>query len=125
MKGMKIVILFVMLTSMFSCASGHMDFDFSPYSQPGVLGDGEFIGEVSQGLDRARVKVVVLEGEIVEVDILSVVAFGWRKKAVKNLLPSQIVEKQGIDIDGITGATGSTHAVRIAVSRALDQSLAD
>ena len=126
MKGMKMVMAVLVLTCMFSCALvEHMEFDFSRYAQPETLVDGEYIGEVSQGLDGARVKVIVLGGEIVEVDILKVIAFGWRHKAVRNQLPFQFIEIQGVSVDGVSGATGSTHAVRIAVSRALDQSMAD
>ncbi|UCB46814.1 MAG: FMN-binding protein [Spirochaetota bacterium] len=125
MKGIKMVLPFFVLISLASCSAQHMEFDFSPYLHPKSLTDGEYIGEVNQGLDKAKVKVVILNGNIVEVEVLKVLGFGWRQKAAKSQLPSQFIEKQGIDIDGVTGATGSAIAVKIAVSRALKQSMAE
>jgi uncharacterized protein with FMN-binding domain len=113
------------LLVMMSCSMQHMEFDFFPYSQPENITDGEYLGEVRQGLDNAKAKVVIREGRIVEVEIHRVLAFSWRHKAVRTQLPPRFIEKQGVDIDAVSGATGSTHAVKIAVSRALEQSLTD
>ena len=123
MKATTLFLALLVFVVLISCSMEHMEFDFVSYHQSKDLKDGEYIGEVNQGLDRAKVKVVVLQGKIAEVEILNVLAFGWRDESVKNKLPSQFVDKQGVDIDAVTGASGSTHAVKIAVSRALEQSM--
>jgi fumarate reductase flavoprotein subunit len=125
MRGRTIALVSSVLILMMACATQHMEFDFSPYARPNDLNDGEYTGVVNEGLDRAKVKVVVVDGRIADVEILNATAFGWRKNAVRNQLPPRFVETQGADIDAISGATGSTHAVKIAVSFALEQSTAD
>jgi uncharacterized protein with FMN-binding domain len=102
-----------------------MEFDFSPYHQPEGLNDGEYFGEVNEGLDKAKVRAEIKNGSIVQVEILDVMAFGWRKKTVKDQLPARFVERQGVDVHAVSGATGSTHAVKIALSRAIEQPMTD
>jgi uncharacterized protein with FMN-binding domain len=119
------VVLFLALLAFLSCSVEHMEFDFSPYDQPEGLTDGEYIGEVSEGLDKAKVRVEIKDGEIVQVEILDVLAFGWRGRSVRDQLPSRFVATQGVDVDAVSGATGSTHAVKIALSRALEKSMTD
>ena len=81
--------------------------------------DGRWTGEVDYRLDKAAVAVTVEEGRITDVEIVSVLAWDWRDQAVREAVPGRIVAAGGLEIDAVTGATGSTHAIRIAVSEAI------
>jgi hypothetical protein len=44
---------------------------------------------------------------------------------VRKQLPPRFVDTQGVDVDAVSVATGSTHAVKIVLSRALAKSITD
>jgi uncharacterized protein with FMN-binding domain len=93
-----------------------------PFLNPkesGQLRDGVYSGSVYEKDDRASVEVTITKGLISEVKIIDVYAYGWREAAIKAQLPGKIIKAQSPVVDAITGATGSTNAVKIATDRAL------
>ncbi len=81
--------------------------------------DGVYVGEIREKLDNAKVEVTISNGTITAFEILEVLAYDWREEPVKAEIPARILEAQSLDIDAVTGATGSTHAVLVAASEAL------
>ncbi|MEW5801705.1 MAG: FMN-binding protein [bacterium] len=100
-------------------------YDFLPDESLKNVHDGIYIGKVKKGLERAEVEVTMKSGKIEQVRIIDVMAFGWRNKAVREGIPEQFVQKQSLDIDAITGASGSSRAIKMAVSEALKKSLGE
>lgn len=106
------------------CTTEHMEYDFISNEQLQNLEDGVYTGKVKEGLDNAEVTVTVEGGMITDVDIINILAFGWREAPVREQLPPQVIAKQSVtDIDAVSGATGSTHAFKIATSMALEQAV--
>jgi len=114
-----VVALLVLLT--LSCS--HMPYTFLTKPQLEHLTDGVFTGEVDKGLDQARVRVTVKDGRIHSLEVLSVLAFGWRQEAVRAKFPRWVVRAQSLAVDAVSGATGSCHALTIATDRALSKSI--
>jgi len=119
----KKVLLILFISSLFGCAL-HQPYNFIPDEKiADGLTDGVYNGAVDERLDQAEVEVNISENRIADVKIVDVLAFGWRKKAIEESLPPQFITKQSLDIDAVSGATGSTHAVKIAVSKALEKAV--
>ena len=68
-------------------------------------------------------EVTVTDGKIHAVKILEVMAFAWRQAAVTEKFPQQVVAAQSLEIDAVSGATGSWEALKIATDRALAKSV--
>ena len=85
------------------------------------LGENEYLGE-SMGMGgELRVKVTVVDGVITDIEVVAEnETDGIGSRAVEQL-PSLILEAQSVDVDGITGATVSSDAIKSAVSQALEQ----
>lgn len=66
-------------------------YDFITNDQLQNLRDGEYKGAVNQGLDRANVLVTIMKGKIVDVEIIDIVAIGWRQDAVLENFPDQVI----------------------------------
>ncbi len=101
-----------------------------PYYFPGAeefsdLRDGEYIGVLSGGMiDRGKVRVVIANGRITEVEILKVMLWApdvpkENRKDIFLGLPEQVILKQSPQVDAVSGATGTTHVFKICVTRAL------
>lgn len=120
---MRFFLLVFVVLGLFGCAL-HQPYNFLPDEKIAAgLTDGVYYGSVDERLDQAEVEVSISHNQITDVKIVDVLAFGWRKKAIEDSLPIQFVSKQSLDVDAVSGATGSTHAVKIAVSKALEKAI--
>lgn len=83
------------------------------------LRDGTFTAEVFGYSDNIRATVTVLNARIADVRL------DHREKAdlgARTILPERIVREQRVDVDGVTGATVTSQAIKSAVFQALKQS---
>lgn len=78
--------------------------------------DGVYIGEYDAGYVYSKVKVEVLNGRIESVDILEHRTERGKKAEV---VVEDIVNKQEIAVDAVTGATNSSRVIEQAVYNAL------
>lgn len=108
---------------------GHIPYYFPERTEFGDLSDGEYVGILSGSfIDSGKVKVTVENGTIAAVRILKVALWApevrkeRRTDEVKVGLPAQVVERQSLDVDTVSGATGTSHVFKICVTRALWQS---
>lgn len=84
-----------------------------------VLRDGTFVGTAQGMLAPIKVEVTVEQGQIVEIRVLEQRETpGLGDAAIKKLIP-QIIEKQSIEVDAVSGATVSSNALVEAVKDAL------
>ena len=120
MASCRFLLVLVVLAFAAGCAPSHA---YLKQQQLEQLSDGVFTGEIHQGLYQAVVEVTVEDGRISAVEIQEVNAVGWRQAAVTEKFPGQVVEAQSVEVDAISGATGSYEALRIATDRALAKSV--
>lgn len=81
-----------------------------------AIGDGEYFGDCNVDLIRVRVKVVVKNHIITDLELLE--HYNDRGDAA-NDLPGRILNEQRVDVDATTGATASSNVIRAAVYHAL------
>jgi uncharacterized protein with FMN-binding domain len=81
-----------------------------------TIGDGEYYGDCDTGLVSAKVRVVVKDRVITELELLE--HHNGRGKAA-DVLPETMLKEQRVDVDTITGATSSSNVIREAVYNAL------
>ena len=103
------------------CAPTHV---YLKQQQLDQLNDGVFAGEIHEGLYQAEVEVTIADGKIAAVEILEVYAVGWRQEAITGKFPGEVMEAQSVEVDAVSGATGSWDALKIATDRALAKSVA-
>lgn len=89
------------------------------------LKDGVYKGKTSVALGKAKVEITIKEGKIADVKILTVSGFDWRKKAVMDSIPLRVIAKNSLDVDVVSGATGSSLAAILAMKRALKKAYAN
>ena len=83
------------------------------------LRDGTFAATVFGYSDNIRASVIVRNARITDVKL------DHREKAdlgARAILPERIIEKQRVEVDGVTGATVTSQAIKSAVFQALKQS---
>ncbi|MBI5385894.1 MAG: FMN-binding protein [Verrucomicrobia bacterium] len=83
------------------------------------LRDGTFTADVFGYSDNIRANVTVRNARIADVRL------DHREKAdlgARTILPERIVREQRVDVDGVTGATVTSQAIKSAVFQALKQS---
>ena len=83
------------------------------------LRDGIFAATVFGYSDNIQAQVTVRDARIMEVKL------DHREKAdlgARVILPERIIEKQSVEVDGVTGATVTSQAIKSAVFQALKQS---
>ena len=78
--------------------------------------DGAYIGYYDMILITAMVRVTVAGGKIVTIDLLE---HQYNKTHSGEPVIKQILEKQSLSVDGVSGATYSARTVLKAVERAL------
>jgi uncharacterized protein with FMN-binding domain len=81
-----------------------------------TIADGEYYGDCNVDFVRARVRVVVKDHQIIELEL---VEHYNDRGAAANDLPNRILEQQRIDVDAISGATSSSKVIQEAVYNAL------
>ena len=84
------------------------------------LEDGIYEGRYSSWPNSARVKVMVKEGTIADIVLISHWA-SWIGKKAEPIIPLRIIEKQSANVDAVTGATNSSRVIMNAVQDALEK----
>lgn len=112
-KLLTLVTSLVMMVSLASCTSNSS-------SKDAIYKAGTYEAS-AQGMGEVTVKVTVDDTSIksIEADVSNETeSIG---QAVKDDIVNQIIEKQSTEIDGVTGATITTDAIKNAVNDALKQ----
>ncbi len=81
-----------------------------------AIPDGEYFGDCDVDFIRVRVRVLMKEGKMQELELLE--HYNDRGEAA-NVMPSRMLEEQRIDVDTISGATSSSRVIQQAVCNAL------
>jgi uncharacterized protein with FMN-binding domain len=81
-----------------------------------TIADGEYYGESDVGFVRAKVKVVVKDHKMTDIELIEHVN---EKGAPAEVLPDRMIEEQRVDVDAVSGATSSSNVIRDAVYNAL------
>jgi uncharacterized protein with FMN-binding domain len=103
---------------------GHLTYYFPPREEFGNLADGTYYGRIGCGDDVARVRITVQDNLITDSEILHlmvsqhILQLGL-KDDLLTLGPDRFLAAQSPQFDAITGATGSTHCLKICYTRAL------
>jgi uncharacterized protein with FMN-binding domain len=88
------------------------DIDFS------ALHDGEFAGECVLDLASAKVRARVLGGRVEGIEVLKH-THGPLPRWDGSKVAERVVDAQSLDVEAISGATGSSSVVRKAIEQAL------
>jgi uncharacterized protein with FMN-binding domain len=80
------------------------------------VADGTYQGKSKVGPVRVTLDVAVRDGVITSIDIIR--HFNGRGKKAEAIVPA-IIEAQSLEVDVISGATGSSKAFLLAVEKAL------
>ena len=86
----------------------------------GKLKDGIYDGAASSWPNSAKVRIMVREGRIEKIDLLSHYA-SWVGKKAEGPIPARIIEQQSTRVDAVTGATGSSRVIMNAVQDAVEK----
>lgn len=81
--------------------------------------DGTYEGQYDNGRFSTTVEVVVSNHTITEVHVIDDVTF--YKEDVTQLLIDQVTSQNGLDVDGVSGATATVNAYLMAIYDALNQ----
>ena len=84
----------------------------------GQYKDGSYIGEV-KSWPALKVKVIVENGRLSDIQILEDLSTPEFSEQVINVLPGQMILKNGIDVEAVSGATLSSENLKKAVTEAL------
>lgn len=85
------------------------------------LADGNFEGYSKGGPNSAKVKVVIKDKKIIDIQVIRHNASPIGKKADKEI-PQRIIAKQSTDVDAVSGATNRSHVLMNVVQNAIDKS---
>jgi len=81
-----------------------------------TIKDGEYFGGADVGFISARVRVVVENHTIAELELLE---HNHDRGEAASVLPDRMLEEQRIDVDAVSGATNSSKVIQEAVYNAL------
>ena len=81
-----------------------------------AIGDGEYYGESDVGFVRAKVKVIVKDHRMTDIELIEHIN---ERGATAEVLPDRMIEEQRVDVDEVSGATSSSNVIRDAVYNAL------
>ncbi len=82
--------------------------------------DGTYVGYYDMLLVNALVRATVKDGVLTKLDLLE---HGYDKKHEGSAVIQQILKKQSLEVDGITGSTQSCRSILKATERALKTGL--
>lgn len=85
----------------------------------GTLKDGTYEGSATGYMPSLTVSVTVKNGRIQSVGVVRHSEGARWYDAVISVLPTRIVKAQGTEVDGVSGATSTTHGILSAVENAL------
>ena len=108
--------------------SGHLTYYFPTREELGVLADGTYAGKILCGFqDIARVQINVEDNTVIDCVIKYLVMSKYiydlgLDDVAREEAPERFLDAQSPRFDAITGATGSTHAFKICVTRVVESS---
>lgn len=100
--------------------AGRLTYYFPPREAFGTLSDGTYLGRILCGSDLGKVTVVVKDNAITECKI-NYLLIPVTDRDVLKTGPERFLKEQSPQFDAITGATASTHLLKICFTRALWQ----
>lgn len=89
----------------------------------GAYRDGVYLGVARRGIFLVKLKVIIADGRIKEIEYLEIP--DWMTKKVKMIMRRDILKEQSVEVDAITGATISCDLIKQAARKALEQARAD
>lgn len=119
-----IVLVFVLIAMIFGASYLKSVSDYQKKVQeivfheidPASVPDGSYVGECDTDFVYAKVQVTIADGKIASIDLLE--HRQGRGKAAESII-DQIIAKQSIDVDTVSGATNSSKVIKKAVENAL------
>lgn len=81
-----------------------------------AIEDGEYFGDSDAGMVSAKVKVVVKDHAITEIELIE---HKNGRGAEAEKLPDEVIRQQRIDVDMVSGATSSSKVILDAIHDAL------
>lgn len=126
-KFLTVLIIILSLLSISSCAKFAQmkkDLEAMQIVTPDLskVADGEYEGYVDLSYVTAKVKVKAQDGKIDSIDLLEH-RHGPGKKYSGEAVIERIIQNQTLDVDSVTGATGSSKAIRKAVQLAIEKGI--
>ena len=85
----------------------------------GAYQDGSYLGVARQGIFLVKLRVIIADGRIQDIEYLEIP--DWMTKEVETTMRRNILRKQSLEVDGITGATISVDLIKQAARKSLDQ----
>lgn len=85
----------------------------------GILTDGKYVGQGQGFKSTISVEVIVENGKITAINILSHGETPFLSDAALDTVPKAIIAAQSTDVDTVTGATGTSRGIIAAVKNAL------
>ena len=127
MKGMGLFLCLAVLTVSAAGCSGIKE-EMEDFAENGVIAtpdlsgidDGSYEGKYRSGVVNVKVLVTVSEHAITGIEILK--HFNGQGGPAEAIV-DDIIEKQSLDVDAVTGATYSSKVIRKAVEVALTQDI--
>lgn len=128
MKLIKSCIYAIIILSIFSVTSCgkfaqmKKDLDAMQIVTPDLskVADGEYEGYVDLTFVTAKVNVKMQEGKIDSIDLLEH-KHGPSAKYNASGIIQKVIDNQSLEVDSVTGATGSSKAIRKAVQLAIEK----
>jgi uncharacterized protein with FMN-binding domain len=87
-----------------------------------TIPDGTYIGDADSGVVRATVRVTMKDHQIQHIEILR--HDNGKGKAAESIINS-VIDAQNLQVDTVSGATGSSKIILKAIENALEDSVED
>lgn len=84
------------------------------------LTDGVYEGSYRHGPNSAKVRVIISQGKIVDIELIKHFA-SWKGDKANEIIPQRIVAEQSTAVDAVSGATNSSRVIMNAVQKALEK----
>ncbi len=111
------IILTIIILSIFGCGTAPVIGEKVRHER---LADGIYEGSYSSFPNKAVVKVVVKNGKIENIELVSHFS-SWIGSDANDEIPKRIIDAQSTNVDAVTGATNSSHVIMNAAQKALEK----
>jgi uncharacterized protein with FMN-binding domain len=88
--------------------------------EEGKLADGIYEGSYRHGPNSAKVRVIISQGKIVDIELIKHFA-SWKGDKANEIIPQRIIAEQSTAVDAVSGATNSSRVIMNAVQEALER----
>jgi uncharacterized protein with FMN-binding domain len=88
--------------------------------EEGKLADGVYGGSYRHGPNSAKVRVIISQGKIVDIQLIKHFA-SWKGDKAIEIVPQRIIAEQSTAVDAVSGATNSSRVIMNAVQKALER----